>query len=150
MNDHLESAPIEVRMRDYFERQIAWFNEMLCYVVEAASDMERGEVDRAVKEHRSREKELTNFSDEFWSLKNEWDIADNIPTHAREEIATLARRADALSRDVRAGLDKDGAIAAALGRDLEGDLGKLRVGKQILDRYRPGLTEIADFVDRKA
>lgn len=150
MNKQVASGAIEARMRDYFERQIAWFDSMLGYVVESAADMERGEVEKTIEEHRSREKELVCFSDEFWSLKNEWDVSENISSEARAEIGALARKADALSVDVRLGLDRGGEIATSLAKEVQRDLGKLRTGKQILDRYRPGLSEIADFVDRKA
>lgn len=150
MNKRNASAAIEQRMREYFNRQIAWFDSMLDEVATNAADMERGEIDKVIKQHHARDKELADFSDEFWVLKSEWDLAENIAHQAREEIGALARKADGMLVNMQQNLDKGGVIAAALAQGVEGDLGKLRSGRQVLDRYRPGLSDIADFVDRKA
>lgn len=138
------------RMQDYFERQIAHFEEIVSGLARAADDIEAGRFDEAAAVQESNQKKTESLAAEFWSLKREWDTAGDVAPRDREVVQGLARRADELSQQIRAALDASIGLSEAQRATLDASMKDIRQGKEFLGKYGTPRSNDPNIMDRKA
>lgn len=144
------------RMKDYFERQIGWFEKMLEDLATLEEDLDASMPDDAsvpqevVQRQEAHEKGMRALEDEFISLLHEWEVTESIGESARKEVRALAREAEALSNKLQSVMGRGAELAAERMASLEVAFGQIRQGKTMVEGYRTGGAADASYVDRKA
>ena len=135
------------RMKDYFTRQIQHF-ETLCE--DLSSTEYSDDLDVVAIRRQEQDNSTRTLAQEFWSLKGEWDTDDNISPRARADVRRLASRADELTRTLQELIAKAVDVSDEYRSSLDASMGKIRQGKEFLNKYKTEEPDQHDFVDRKA
>lgn len=138
------------RMKDYFERQTAWFDRMHESLSELEGEIDVEQLDRLMEADSSRARISKELEQEFLVLKGEWDRTDSIPERAVEEVRAIALEAEKLAADLQQALDRAAQETGKEAQKLRDRLGTLRQGRQQLGNYRASGPNEAGFVDRQA
>lgn len=144
------ASDIGTRMRHYFARQIAW-SETTLEALEGIDAIEDEEAAGAfLKGDGERARDLESLEQEFAALKKEWEAASDVPEAEREAVSELARRAEALSEEVRTQMTE---AVQELTRRAESDqreVDALRRGRRDARKFAGGDESSGGFVDRQA
>ncbi len=143
------------RMKDYFGRQIRWFEKMLEDLATLEKDLDASEPpddvqQQVVQRQEVHEKGMHALEDEFRSLLHEWEGTESIAESDREEVRALAQQAEALSSKLQTVMDRGTELAAERMASMEDAFGKIRKGKTMVKGYRAEGATDPSYVDRKA
>lgn len=147
------------RMKEYFTRQIEWFERLLadgeqlfspqsCVSPADIADLSR--LNAALEQERARTAEMIQFEREVRLLATEWQAAGNISPQDRAAVAELAEHAEALARRVVQSNNEVLREAGARLEVLRCAWGEVRQGREALDKYRGFVSPEAGFIDKKA
>lgn len=141
---------IAARMKDYFGRQIAWFDELLAESEELEAELDENALEAFSQRQQTHARATKDLEDEFWALLNEWDNTTDIADIDRESIRDLARQAEEKSRALQTRFDKGATQAGRLADSLKETSNRLQRGKTVLDKFRSQGADGPNFVDRNA
>ncbi len=150
MSDALGNVDIAQRMKDYFRRQIDWFEQMRLELQRLENGLEGEEFEQVADQDRRRAQVSRALHDEFAALKKEWDRTGPIADTDREAVRAIARRAEEIGNDLQQVFDRVAHKAGTRAEALRNEFGRLRHNKGWMTKYRPTGQEGASFVDRKA
>lgn len=143
-------SDISARLHDYFGRQIAWFDTELADFAEFGENITGENAEELVEWQQRHERELRNLGEEFNSLLKEWQASDTISETERHDLRTVAQHAAELADQVREAFERGSSRAGAEASAIRRICGEIRVGKDILNRYRAGGADPPGYVDRQA
>ena len=136
-------------MKDYFERQIAWFEK----TIEELEDLENRFGPEQSHEmavlRAGQAREGQNLNDEFFSLLHQWESSEGDEENKDGALAELAGQAERLSLDVQERLDEGARISQARSEELTQAFSEMRRGRTMLERYRPVDPKEPRGLDRK-
>lgn len=138
------------RVLRYLERRIAWFEKILRDVNTLDLDTSDPAWDYWIDSQQQRSSEMEQLAQEHEALLNEWQGTDSASASERQTVRRFAERAERLQNEV---LHYYAQTQLALDARMDADRDRaaaLRKGKQLLDKYRPGNTDLHDFLDRRA
>lgn len=150
MSGSLANADIVRRMKDYFGRQVAWFEELRDALAAFEGPVELEGLDGLLEEDGVRARKSKAFEEEFSALKREWDRAESIPESAVDEMRAIAGRAEKLAGDLEEAFEKAAQSTGAGAEALRERLAELKTKGQSLGKYRAEPSENAGLIDRRA
>ena len=106
MNRQLASAGIVARMKDYFERQLAWFEVMRDEIAEVETGIDPDQIEHLLETDSARVQSSKDLEREFLALKSEWDRTDAIPDREVEDVKVLAREAERLANELQQSIER--------------------------------------------
>lgn len=140
---------IAARMKDYFERQIAWSGEALRALHELDPAHEDG-LAAFVEGDGERAVALHALEQEFAALKNEWDRDATIGERERAEVRAVADEAARVSTELQRALEDAARRCQDAGESAQTELGRLRRGRQNARKFASDDESHGYFVDREA
>jgi Skp family chaperone for outer membrane proteins len=140
------ASEVHERAREYFTRQIAWFEGVLEESAQFEPAIASGELDALETLQRRFDSEAAALQEELSALSAEWNRAE-VSDAAREEIGAMARRAESLSQEVQARFDAAAGLSREAGEKLSAAFGEMTRGKRAMGKYR--VEGDARFVDRR-
>ena len=150
MNKALANDSIVRRMKDYFERQMAWFDQMRSGLAELGGEIDVDQLDRLMEADSARARTSKELEEEFLVLKSEWDRCESISERAVEEVRAIALEAETLAAELQEALDRAAQETGKGAEKLRERLGVLRQGRRQLGKYRPSGSNDSGFVDHQA
>lgn len=137
-------------MKDYFERQIGWFEKMLDDLASLEEDLDASVAQEVVQQQEVHEKGTRALEEEFRSLLHEWEGTESIGESERTEVRAFARQAEALSNKLQSVMVRGSELAGERMASLEEAFRQIRHGKTMVERYRAEGPADPSYVDRKA
>ncbi len=150
MNKALSHDSIVRRMKDYFERQMAWFEQMQKGLAELDGEIDVDQLDRLMEADSARARSSKELEEEFAALKNEWDRSESIPERAVEEVRAIALEAETLAAELHEAIDRAAQDTGKGAQKLRERLGVLGQGRRQLRNYGHSISNDAGFVDHQA
>ena len=150
MSKALAHADIVRRMKDYFARQMAWFEQMHDAFAEFDGEIDPDHLDRLLEADSARARISKELEEEFAVLKSEWDRTDSIPESAADEVRAIARQAEERAEELQQAVDQAARKTGKGVDELHERLGALRKGRQLLAKYRWPGTDDAGLMDHQA
>ncbi len=150
MNKALSHDSIVRRMKDYFERQMAWFEQMQKGLAELDGEIDVDQLDRLMEADSARARSSKELEEEFAALKNEWDRSESIPERAVEEVRAIASEAETLAAELHEALERAAQDTGKGAQKLRERLGVLGQGRRQLRNYGRSISNDAGFVDHQA
>ena len=150
MNRQLASAGIVARMKDYFERQLAWFEVMRDEIAEVETGIDPDQIEHLLETDSARVQSSKDLEREFLALKSEWDRTDAIPDREVEDVKVLAREAERLANELQQSIERAAEQAGTDAATLRDRIGELRQGRDWLGKYRPDASPDAGILDQRA
>ena len=150
MSKALAHADIVRRMKDYFARQMAWFEQMHDAFGEFDGEIDPDHLDRLLEADSTRARISKELEEEFAVLKSEWDRTDSIPESAADEVRAIARLAEERAEELQQAVDQAARKTGKGVDELHERLGALRKGRQLLAKYRWPGTDDAGLMDHQA
>lgn len=150
MSETLANADIVRRMKDYFTRQMAWFEQLHEALAEFDEPVDLERLDGLLEADSARARKSKALEEEFSALKSEWDRAESIPESAVDEVRAIAGRAEKLAGELQEAFDKAAQSTGAGVEALQERLGELKAKGQWLGKYRAEPPEKAGLLDRRA
>ena len=150
MSDTLANADIVRRMKDYFARQVSWFEELHDALAEYEEPVDHERLDGLIEADGARARKTKAFEEEFSALKGEWDRAESIPESAADEVRAIALHAEVLAKELQEAFDKAARSTSAGAKALRERLGELKAKGHSLGKYRAEPPEDAGLIDRQA
>lgn len=142
-------AQLPKRMKNFFSRQIAWYEQVLAELQGIEDDLKQADL-TALTEHESqRAKSREQLEREFRALHREWEAAEAIPEQGCQEVQALADRAESLARRLAEAYDEAAQLAHVNRATASEYLRDLRKGRELLSHYRAGDAPKAEFLDKK-
>ncbi len=136
MTKALAHSGIVRRMKDYFARQMAWFEQMKDALAEIDDEIDPDDLDGLVDADSARARTSKELEEEFTVLKSEWDRTDSIPESAAGEVRDIARQAEARAQELQKAIEGAARKTGKKADKLQERLGALRQGRQQLAKYR--------------
>ena len=116
-----------------------------------AIDLSRPEgLEQFAREQARRGADGEQLAAEQAALLKEWRTDTTVGEPEREAVRALARRGDALSRELEQAYDDAGALALRTAGVVELQVNALRRGTGIARKFRPQGEDLGGFVDRQA
>lgn len=139
------------RMINYFERQIAWFEE-LDRRLQAIDGQPTAEQWEALAEYEAADSQKTaQLESEFRLLEKEWNAQSAIEPEDHAAVHAKADRAKALADKLAKRFDQGAVKASDACAKLTSSLGAVHQGKQMMGHYRaPGTDGTGSRIDRGA
>ena len=134
MNNALAHDSIVRRMKDYFERQMAWFEEMGKGLAELGGEIDVDQLDRLMEADNARARTSKELEEEFLVLKSEWDRCESIPRPTVEEVRAIALEAEKRAALLQEALDRAAQETGKGAQNLHERLGALRQGRRWLGK----------------
>ncbi len=150
MSKALAHDSIVRRMKDYFERQMAWFEEMYKGLTELGGEIDVDQLDRLMEADSARARTSKELEEEFSVLKSEWDRCESISESALAEVRSIALEAEKLAGELQEALDRAARETGRGAQKVRERLGVLRQGRRKLGKYRRSGANDAGFVDHQA
>ena len=144
---HTSSLPY--RVKDYFRRQIASFEEILANLECLDEDLHRPDAAQRIELRLRHDRRTAALEREFEALAREWRQAADLPKADRADIRALAQTAQALAENVCAAYQRGIELTTTRSAAVKGALGDLRRGRDALERYRTTRFDVA-FFDKRA
>ncbi|MCH7960289.1 MAG: hypothetical protein IID08_09165 [Candidatus Hydrogenedentes bacterium] len=138
------------RMKDYFIRQIAWFEEMSSDTSRIDKESSESELAQFAEEQRDQQRKTQSLAEEFSGLKREWDDCDTCFEEDRKAIRELAQRADALSVQLQARIASTLDATEMQKAAISEMMGEIRQGKGFLGKFRATGPDEPGYLDQKA
>lgn len=145
----MAGSHIQARLKDYFERQIAWFEKTLEDLENLENLFEADEAHAIALLREGQVKDGKSLNDEFFSLLHEWESSEGSEGNKDGALAELAGCAERLSLDVQERIREGARISQARSADLTEAFGEIRRGRTMLARYRPLDPKEPRGLDRK-
>ncbi len=139
-----------VRTKDYFTRQIAWFERMLADIETLEQDLEDLELQKLSEQQARHTEGTAGLEREFGELTREWETATGIAQEDREAIHKLAQRAEVLAMQLCASHESAQQMTDRRIDALKDAWNALRRGRGFLQKYRLPESPEGNFIDRKA
>ena len=146
----MDSGQLVQRMKDYFARQIDWFEQMLVDLDTIEDDLNDPDLERLTRQGRGHAVQTTALEKEFRALQQEWEALTGITETERAEVRTLAQRAGALAHRLCAIHDRATGLARRRADQLEASLNEIQRGRELLRTYGGDRSTAPAFVDRSA
>lgn len=137
---------IAPRMRDYFLRQIDFFERLL----ETAPDSSAGSAEAAQVRLAADTARMRELEEEFAALQSDYRRAADITDEESAELRALARRAGSLAEQIALRNDDCLSHIAEQIDAVRVEWDQLRRGRRDIGRYRVDHPEDLGFIDRKA
>ena len=137
------------RMRDYFNRQIAWFNQTLEELQQLEEAVDGSELEAYVARQRAHGQTTAALAQEFELLQREWACAANLSEEERIEVNALAAEAEKLSAVMSERFDAAAAAVDARLREVRDAIDELNRGRGAMRKYG-GDDPDAGYFDREA
>ncbi len=137
------------RMKDYFIRQIACYEETIAAYHTLSSSGGTQDVAAALSRHSALAGRAKALEMELRALLPEWNSSKEVTAAERTEIQELAQRTEVMARRLK---EQNDASLQQVYKHMERireDLGRIRRGRNTARRYRQS-DDHASFVDRKA
>lgn len=144
---HTSSLPY--RVKDYFRRQIASFEEILANLERLDEDLHRPDAEQRSELPLRHDRRTAALEREFEALAREWRQAADLEKADRADIRALAQTAQALADNVCAAYQRGIELTTTRSAAVKADLGDLRRGRDLLERYRTTPFDVA-FFDKRA
>lgn len=141
---------IAERMKDYFIRQIAWFEKMSIDFSPVDEELSETELVQLAEEQRAQQRKTESLADEFKGLKREWDDSDTCSEEDRKAIRQLAQRADALSVQLQEKIALAVNVTETQKNSISETMGEIRQGKGFLGKFRVSGPDEPGYLDQKA
>jgi len=141
---------LQHRVKDHFARQIAWFEELLRDLDRLDEDLDAPDASDRIEGRLHHVKPTAALEREFAALARDWREAEGLAERDRAEVRALAKRARALAEQVCAAYDRGLDRVAAKSSCVQGSLGELRRGREVVGRYRGSTGLDAAFFDKRA
>ncbi len=136
-------------MRDYFNRQIAWFNKMLEELDQLEDAADGPELEAYVARQRAHGETTAALAREFEILQREWAADEKISGEEREEIRALAAEVEELSAVMTQRFDAAAAAVDSRMRNVQDAIDELSRGRGAMRKYGGGEPE-SGYFDREA
>ncbi len=146
----MSNPELVARIRDHFERQITWFEELRAELATFESQLDTVDLETLDERQRVRASGTRILEEEFRLLRRDWMGDARLSEEERAEMHVLAQRADALAQEVGAALDRADTLVQERMALLRESSAELQRGQETLRHYRAGQTESSNFLDRKA
>ncbi len=137
------------RMRNYFQRQIAWFNQMLDELQQVEEAVDDSELEAYAARQQAHSQTMATLAREFELLQREWGSATDLSEDERAEIRALATEAEKLSVEMAKRCNNAAAALQDRLKELRVTIDELSRGRGMMRKYSaddPG----ADYFDREA
>lgn len=150
MSERPVDTDIVVRMKDFFERQIAWFETVKDDLARLGESADPDESDRLVFDDNERAKKSRALEEEFRVLKKEWDASRPADGAGTEAVRSLAHRAEELGLALQESIDDAAKELLARSIEVREEIEKLQQGKSSVSKYRAPKMNDTNYMDRKA
>lgn len=147
--DLAHTSNLLYRVKDYFRRQIASFEEILADLERLDEDLQRPDAAQHIELCLGHDRRTAALEREFAALAREWRQAVDLPNADRADIRALAQTAQALAENVCAAYQRGIELTTSRSDAVKADLGDLRRGRDLLERYRTTRFDVA-FFDKRA
>jgi ABC-type transporter Mla subunit MlaD len=148
---HPARDTVAERVKDYFTRQIAWFESLLAELDAAlAAAAADPELRNLAQTHAAHVEATARFEDEFRSLVAAWRTATDVSQAQRDEIRLLARRAEALAARLGEAYQRAMKLVDTRAERVRETLHELARGHDLLRKYHQGHSPDAWFIDKRA
>lgn len=139
------------RMSDYFDRQIALYDEMLAAYESLPADLQVDDLTFLTNQQEAFTRRANQLEEELRLLTRDWQNATRLTESEREHVRGLARHAETLAGKLE-GLSRDAADRAMVrSREVKQELDALRRGHQTMMKYRGDDDDgAAGYMDTKA
>jgi len=147
----VRASSIVERMGDYFDRQIALYDEMLAAYESLPEDLQGDDLRFLTDREAAFRRRAIQLEEELRLLTRDWLNAADLTEAEREHVRERARHAEKLASALE-GLSREAAgHAETRSREVKRELNAIRRGLQTLNRYRDGDDDrAAGYVDSKA
>ena len=143
------TTDIGARITDYFERQIALYEEMLHAYETLQGDLENEDLEPLSAQQTVFTGKLSQLQEEFRLLDREWRQGASASEMRKRQVSALAERARDLARQLETISRSASQKARKQMDEVRTTLDTLRRGQRAVKQYRVG-EDSADHVDRKA
>jgi hypothetical protein len=133
----MTQSPIAERMRNYFQRQLAWLDRWSAELPEnpLQSDAEWKSLADVFVQYQ---KELLQLEEEFYLLERDWQAAEDITDAERSEITALAQKARTQADHMAQWFTKTSECAASERDAVEKKLQDFRQSSGAVRKYLGG------------
>jgi len=138
------------RVRNYFERQIAWLKEALVQAEDLQENPPEDLPDQAIRDQQRHAAALSTFVEESRLMAREWQAANDISEAHRDEIRVLAQE---VQRLVECLTEAQGEVLKRIQPRmgaLRAQLTEIRKGRELLRNYRTQERRGAPRMDTEA
>ncbi len=143
-------SPLVVRVLAHLQRETAWLEESLRDWNEAGPGLSEDQCGDLLRTQAQRKRELDNLLRVRSGLLHEWRRAEDIGPEDREMVRARAEEAETLKKALQQHYEEGVRWAEREAAGRSESLGALRMGRDLLGRYRPGSSGEAGFLDKKA
>ncbi len=137
------------RLVNFFDRQIALYEEMLKTGDTLATDIEADDLNALAVQQETFSRRAKQLEEELGILSREWERAENVTDAERQHIGGLARHAEAMAKRLETVTNDAASKAQTRMRTVKDELDGLRRGQQSLTKYRSG-NDDSGYLDTKA
>jgi len=150
MSPQLADSGIVARMRDYLERQCAWFETVRGELAEIEAGIDAERIESVFEADGIRAKASRELEREFFALKQEWDETDGISEHDVGSVRAMARETERLAQEIHAAIERAATQAGTDAAALRERLGEVRNGREWLGHYRQDSGTDSGRLDQRA
>jgi len=143
-------SDLPARVKDFFRRQIAWFEHVLSDLERIEQDLHGAAPEELAAQTARHAQGMARFEQEFQHLTREWRSASDVAASDRAEIRALARRVEALIGDLGKARDRATELIGQQAGAIERALNETRKGQTMLRRYYAGDRAYPGFIDKRA
>lgn len=137
------------RLVNFFDRQIALYEEMLKASDTLATDIEADDLNALAVQQETYSRRAKQLEEELRILSREWERAEGVTDAERQHIGGLARHAEAMAKRLESITNDAAAQAQTRMQSVKRELDGLRRGQQSLTKYRSG-DDDSGYLDTKA
>lgn len=150
MTPSLSNSGIAARMKDFFERQLAWFSVMHESVSAMPPEIDAARLEQLLEEDGERVRTSRDLELEYHALKREWDEAAGLPDGDVESVRVLARQAEAQAYELHELFEQTAQRAGSDSEAIRMRMGELRQGREWLGKYRQDSSPDSGRIDHQA
>lgn len=147
----MANGELVARVKDFFGRQIAWYEQVLDDLGSVEQHLAQQDLDGLVQQRDRHAADLERIEREFSDLAREWEAAAAIDPADRDAIHAVAQQAEALAAQVASRYECAQHVAGERLDTVRQALGALGRGRGFLRKYRiEAGPEGGGMVDRQA
>lgn len=143
-------SDLPARVKDFFRRQIAWFEQVLSDLERLEEDLHEAAPEELAAQTVRHAQGMARFEREFQDLTSEWRLASGVAASDRAAIRALARRVETLIADLGRAHDRATELIGERAGEIERALNETRKGQVMLRKYYAGDRAYPGFIDKKA
>lgn len=137
------------RLVNFFDRQVALYDEMLKASETLTADIEADDLNALTAQQEAFSRRAKQLEEELAILSREWNRAADVTDAERQHIGGLARHAEAMAKRLEAVTSDGASLAQTRMRTVKHELDGLRRGQQSITKYRSGGDD-SGYLDTKA